>query len=177
MCVCSDAMETVIHSADAFAPVGYLRFTKMHTESKDSVSKTSEAIHKWNLFYRLDQCCSMLNQSFYSKSLSCWRVDYLKSPLRGNKYENKTFWCLITLSSRRDTQHCRAGFRSTSRGPPSLSLASAVALLLSVSSLHPTPLAPHGLLWRLQYSLQPETRPSLINMSTHIKALCIQVSG
>ncbi|KAI3367608.1 hypothetical protein L3Q82_026454 [Scortum barcoo] len=30
-----DAAETVIHSADAFAPVGYLRFTKMHTESKD----------------------------------------------------------------------------------------------------------------------------------------------
>ncbi|XP_056152008.1 diphthine--ammonia ligase isoform X2 [Lampris incognitus] len=30
-----DAMETVIHSANAFAPVGYLRFTKMHTESKD----------------------------------------------------------------------------------------------------------------------------------------------
>ncbi|XP_024132897.1 diphthine--ammonia ligase isoform X1 [Oryzias melastigma] len=29
-----DAAETVIHSADAFAPVGYLRFTKMHTESK-----------------------------------------------------------------------------------------------------------------------------------------------
>ncbi|XP_041809732.1 diphthine--ammonia ligase isoform X6 [Chelmon rostratus] len=31
-----DAAETVIHSADAFAPVGYLRFTEMHTESKDS---------------------------------------------------------------------------------------------------------------------------------------------
>ncbi|KAM3871079.1 diphthine--ammonia ligase [Diretmus argenteus] len=29
-----DAMETVIHSADAFAPVGYLRFTKMHSENK-----------------------------------------------------------------------------------------------------------------------------------------------
>ncbi|XP_028847815.1 diphthine--ammonia ligase [Denticeps clupeoides] len=29
-----DAMETVIHSADAFAPVGYLRFTQMHTENK-----------------------------------------------------------------------------------------------------------------------------------------------
>ncbi|TWW71949.1 Diphthine--ammonia ligase [Takifugu flavidus] len=33
-----DAAETVIHSADAFAPVGYLRFTEMHTESKDGVS-------------------------------------------------------------------------------------------------------------------------------------------
>lgn len=29
-----DKMETVIHSADAFAPVGYLRFTQMHTEDK-----------------------------------------------------------------------------------------------------------------------------------------------
>ncbi|XP_019728189.1 diphthine--ammonia ligase isoform X1 [Hippocampus comes] len=31
-----DASETVIHSADAFAPVGYLRFTAMHTVSKAS---------------------------------------------------------------------------------------------------------------------------------------------
>ncbi|XP_064177698.1 diphthine--ammonia ligase isoform X2 [Anguilla rostrata] len=29
-----DSMETVIHSADAFAPVGYLRFSKMHLEEK-----------------------------------------------------------------------------------------------------------------------------------------------
>ncbi|XP_043119028.1 diphthine--ammonia ligase isoform X4 [Puntigrus tetrazona] len=29
-----DSMETLIHSADAFAPVGYLRFTRMHTEHK-----------------------------------------------------------------------------------------------------------------------------------------------
>ncbi|KAJ8411854.1 hypothetical protein AAFF_G00154920 [Aldrovandia affinis] len=29
-----DSMETVIHSADAFAPVGYLRFSKVHTEDK-----------------------------------------------------------------------------------------------------------------------------------------------
>ncbi|XP_041928918.1 diphthine--ammonia ligase isoform X1 [Alosa sapidissima] len=29
-----DAMETVIHSADAFAPVGYLRLTQMHIEDK-----------------------------------------------------------------------------------------------------------------------------------------------
>ncbi|XP_072555026.1 diphthine--ammonia ligase isoform X2 [Paramormyrops kingsleyae] len=29
-----DSMETVIHSADAFAPVGFLRFLKMHTEQK-----------------------------------------------------------------------------------------------------------------------------------------------
>uniref|UniRef100_A0A3Q2CBF9 Diphthine--ammonia ligase n=1 Tax=Cyprinodon variegatus TaxID=28743 RepID=A0A3Q2CBF9_CYPVA len=31
-----DESETVIHSADAFAPVGYLRFTKLHTEDKCS---------------------------------------------------------------------------------------------------------------------------------------------
>ncbi|XP_072221552.1 diphthine--ammonia ligase isoform X2 [Leuresthes tenuis] len=31
-----DEAETVIHSADAFAPVGYLRFTNTHTENKDS---------------------------------------------------------------------------------------------------------------------------------------------
>uniref|UniRef100_G3P8F9 Diphthine--ammonia ligase n=1 Tax=Gasterosteus aculeatus aculeatus TaxID=481459 RepID=G3P8F9_GASAC len=30
-----DAAETVIHSADAFAPVGYLNFTEIHTENKD----------------------------------------------------------------------------------------------------------------------------------------------
>ncbi|KAK9959324.1 hypothetical protein ABG768_009454 [Culter alburnus] len=29
-----DSAETIIHSADAFAPVGYLRFTRMHTEDK-----------------------------------------------------------------------------------------------------------------------------------------------
>lgn len=46
-CACSDAAETVIHSADAFAPVGYLRLTRMHTESKDDVSPTSrEGIHQ-----------------------------------------------------------------------------------------------------------------------------------
>uniref|UniRef100_A0A671V454 Diphthine--ammonia ligase n=1 Tax=Sparus aurata TaxID=8175 RepID=A0A671V454_SPAAU len=43
-----DAAETVIHSADAFAPVGYLHFTGMHTEPKDSVSRTSEGIHECN---------------------------------------------------------------------------------------------------------------------------------
>uniref|UniRef100_A0A8D0D2V2 Diphthine--ammonia ligase n=1 Tax=Sander lucioperca TaxID=283035 RepID=A0A8D0D2V2_SANLU len=41
-----DAAETVIHSADAFAPVGYLRFTEIHTENKDAVSQTSEGIHE-----------------------------------------------------------------------------------------------------------------------------------
>uniref|UniRef100_A0A3Q2QYS5 Diphthine--ammonia ligase n=1 Tax=Fundulus heteroclitus TaxID=8078 RepID=A0A3Q2QYS5_FUNHE len=36
-----DEAETVIHSADAFAPVGYLRFTKMHAEDKhvDAVAR------------------------------------------------------------------------------------------------------------------------------------------
>ncbi|CAB1427812.1 unnamed protein product [Pleuronectes platessa] len=45
-----DAAETVIHSADAFAPVGYLRFTGMHTQNKDSVSRASDRIREWNLF-------------------------------------------------------------------------------------------------------------------------------
>lgn len=49
--MCSDAAETVIHSADAFAPVGYLRFTEMHTENKDAVSQTSEGTRECNLFY------------------------------------------------------------------------------------------------------------------------------
>ncbi|XP_062325858.1 diphthine--ammonia ligase [Osmerus eperlanus] len=40
-----DAMETVIHSADAFAPVGYLRFTGMHTENKDDVSPALQLAH------------------------------------------------------------------------------------------------------------------------------------
>ncbi|KAL0969674.1 hypothetical protein UPYG_G00230670 [Umbra pygmaea] len=30
-----DSMETVIHSADAFAPVGYLHFNEMHVEDKE----------------------------------------------------------------------------------------------------------------------------------------------
>ncbi|XP_018582782.1 diphthine--ammonia ligase isoform X2 [Scleropages formosus] len=33
-----DSMETVVHSADAFAPVGYLRFSKMHVEHKENNS-------------------------------------------------------------------------------------------------------------------------------------------
>lgn len=36
-----DARETVIHSADAFAPVGYLRFTQMHTENKETDAAAS----------------------------------------------------------------------------------------------------------------------------------------
>ncbi|CAL9687104.1 unnamed protein product [Knipowitschia caucasica] len=38
-----DAMETVIHSADAFAPVGYLRFNQMHTENKDTNGAASSS--------------------------------------------------------------------------------------------------------------------------------------
>ena len=52
VCLSSDAAETVIHSADAFAPVGYLRFTKMHIENKDDVSQTSERIHEYNFFHQ-----------------------------------------------------------------------------------------------------------------------------
>lgn len=51
----SDTAETVIHSADAFAPVGYLRFTDMHTESKDSVSPTSSSTSEINCFSMPDQ--------------------------------------------------------------------------------------------------------------------------
>ena len=62
VCVCvpmrSDAAETVIHSADAFAPVGYLRFTQMHTESKDGVSQ----LFLRNLYFWF-QCCWILNPS------------------------------------------------------------------------------------------------------------------
>ncbi|KAK3537714.1 hypothetical protein QTP70_017831 [Hemibagrus guttatus] len=36
-----DAMETIIHSNDAFAPVAYLRFTQMHTEDKTTGSTES----------------------------------------------------------------------------------------------------------------------------------------
>ncbi|KAB5562132.1 hypothetical protein PHYPO_G00014480 [Pangasianodon hypophthalmus] len=36
-----DAMETIIHSDDAFAPVAYLRFTQMHTEDKTTGSTES----------------------------------------------------------------------------------------------------------------------------------------
>jgi len=31
-CACSDASEIVVHSADAFAPVAYLRLTKLQLE-------------------------------------------------------------------------------------------------------------------------------------------------
>lgn len=31
----SDRQEILIHSDDAFAPVGYLKFLEMHLESKD----------------------------------------------------------------------------------------------------------------------------------------------
>lgn len=86
----SDAAETVIHSADAFAPVGYLRFTEMHTESKDGVSQTSEAtIHECNLFSKYNQHHSMLNQSFYSKSSSCCMVDCFLSPLRAKEIQEQ----------------------------------------------------------------------------------------
>ncbi len=34
-CFFSDEMETVIHSDDAFAPVGYVNFKKMHLENKN----------------------------------------------------------------------------------------------------------------------------------------------
>lgn len=44
-------METVIHSADAFAPVGYLRFTQMHAEVKRQVRfRFITALLAWQVF-------------------------------------------------------------------------------------------------------------------------------
>lgn len=121
LCACSDAAQTVIHSADAFAPVGYLHFTEMHTESKDSVSQTSEGIQECNLFSpnKISAFRCWINHL----TAKVWvATGSIKSPWRAKQIEEQTFWCLITLSSRRDTRHHGAGFRSTSRGPPSFSL-------------------------------------------------------
>ena len=35
--ICSDESEVVIHSDDAFAPVGFLHFKKMHLQDKEKV--------------------------------------------------------------------------------------------------------------------------------------------
>ncbi|XP_057715067.1 diphthine--ammonia ligase isoform X2 [Corythoichthys intestinalis] len=40
-----DSSETVIHSPDPFSPVGYLRFTAMHTESKASDAVARAVVH------------------------------------------------------------------------------------------------------------------------------------
>ena len=168
----SDEAETVIHSADAFAPVGYLRFTNTHTENKDSVSQTSMS-NSSQIRSMLFNSPSIILQAKVWAALGLITLNLL---LGQNKYENKTLWRLLTLSKRGETQRCRAGFRSTSRGPFELTLTQSCSWSFPSSLAH-APLAPHGLLWRLQYSLQPETRPSLINMSAHIKALCIQVAG
>ena len=37
---CRDESKVVIHSDDAFAPVGFLQFKKMHLEDKEQVSNT-----------------------------------------------------------------------------------------------------------------------------------------
>lgn len=60
--VCSDAMETVIHSADAFAPVGYLRFTQMHTEDKGQVGLAQLPSH-------LDTTTVLISSSLFLLSL------------------------------------------------------------------------------------------------------------
>ena len=141
VCVCSDAAETVIHSADAFAPVGYLRFTEMHTESKDSVS-LSELLKESKSVTRFTNKISAAQWWINHFATKVWVAagSITLKPLWGqNKYKSKTFWCLITLSSRRETRHCGAGFRSTSRGPPSFSLSLCLAHTLALGlSLHPS---------------------------------------
>lgn len=86
MCVRSDAAETVIHSADAFAPVGYLRFTEMRTENKDAVSQTSEGIHECNLFLQIRSMLfnaeSIISQQKFG---SHFGVDYFKTCSEGEK--------------------------------------------------------------------------------------------
>lgn len=69
-----DTSETVIHSADAFAPVGYLRFTKMHTENKHDVSQSSISIH-----FFLNKVSAV--QIFWNRSLTRFKHDYFKAAL------------------------------------------------------------------------------------------------
>ena len=42
---CRDESEVVIHSDDAFAPVGYLNFKSMHLEEKTEVSGIQEWVN------------------------------------------------------------------------------------------------------------------------------------
>lgn len=86
-----DASETVIHSADAFAPVGYLRFTQMHTENKDSdavaralphgTCPCQSAIDKMTEEVEYADQAEDNQQEFTSNSdLSCqWGHDFLPS--------------------------------------------------------------------------------------------------
>lgn len=88
MCVCvyvhvrSDAAETVIHSADAFAPVGYLRFTEMHTESKDAVSQ---------LFLKGISAFDFSAEETLNPSLKQLPHHLIKSNTVENTHEDKTF--------------------------------------------------------------------------------------
>ena len=49
MYFCRDESEVVIHSDDAFAPVGFLQFKKMHLEDKEQVSNLFWIFSKSNL--------------------------------------------------------------------------------------------------------------------------------
>ena len=46
---CRDESEVVIHSDDAFAPVGFLQFKKMHLEDKEQVSNLFQIFSKSSL--------------------------------------------------------------------------------------------------------------------------------
>lgn len=46
-----DESEVVIHSDDAFAPVGFLRFKKMHMEDKEQVPRWPIQLQKYYSTY------------------------------------------------------------------------------------------------------------------------------
>ena len=41
----SDSSEIIIHSDDAFAPVGYVNFKEMHLEDKNQINKVNIPVH------------------------------------------------------------------------------------------------------------------------------------
>lgn len=55
---CRDSSEVVIHSADAFAPVAYLRLSELHLEEK--VSNCPMAVIQTSDRYRLVLLCDSL---------------------------------------------------------------------------------------------------------------------
>ena len=60
----SDKQEILVHSDDAFAPVGYLRFLEMHLEAKDvRFSTVVSYIVKASAFDNTAYCCYFIRQS------------------------------------------------------------------------------------------------------------------
>ncbi|XP_041354592.1 diphthine--ammonia ligase-like [Gigantopelta aegis] len=55
-----DEMETVIHSDDAFAPVGYLNLHRLHLEDKPIMTNTAEYIMSLPLLRSSDLLCELL---------------------------------------------------------------------------------------------------------------------